>query len=157
MLGVGPFLLYPKSSVGQLCHQECCGRKWLILLPTVKTKNIISNIPCSFNNSLEICHLWLCLNLFEDFFFFLLLVNRSFLCNEFSNFTTGDLTQSPGFTTVTSFTSQIHSHISQHGHFWQNQSHQEMVATPITHMPHTHGAWFCHSLLFSLKNLLSTE
>jgi hypothetical protein len=53
------------------------------LLPTSKTKDVTSNIPCSFNDPLEICHpwLWIFLKLF------LFLVNRTFLCNEFNDFT----------------------------------------------------------------------
>ena len=43
-------------------------RQWLILLPTSETKDVTSNMPCSFNNSLEVCHPWLCLNLFEAIF-----------------------------------------------------------------------------------------
>lgn len=62
-------------------YQGCWVRQqWLILLPTSETKDVTSNIPCSFNNSLEVCHPWLCLNLLK---LFLLLVNRSLLCNEF--------------------------------------------------------------------------
>lgn len=64
--GIRP--VHPGSGAWQQGHKGCCGREWLILLPTSKTKAVTSNIPCSFNNPLEICHLWLCLNLSEAIF-----------------------------------------------------------------------------------------
>lgn len=121
----------------------------MTLLPTSKTKDLTSNTPCSFNDSLEICHPWLHLNLFEAIFMFCV------LCKSSMTLQSATWILSPEW--MTSFTTQVHTQRPQPalllpGHFWPNQSHQKSGCNPCDwYALYLQSLILCHSMLFDLE------
>lgn len=140
------------------CHRDAvAGNDWF-LLPTSKTKNVTSNIPCSFSNSLEICHPLTSFISFWSYFYFYWTGASCVMSSTILQLVTWSchlgalrwLDSPPGSTHT--FLNLPHFSLGIFGR--TKVTKKWLLATPLTHVPYIYGALFCPSLLFDPDNFI---